>query len=124
MHKVFAVTLVLSAAFFIARGGAAEPWNLESKPFKGTYWLYSGTLIDRDAPTRTDRKISISITGQAAKEMFESMYPDNKTTCSTQKGGRERSKGDIFCAYGPSEGYVCTVGFNLRTGASIEGMVC
>lgn len=124
MRQIFTLAFAVAAAVSFNRVIGADTWSLESKPFKGTYWLYSGTLIDRDAPTRTDRKISISITGPAAKEMFDSMYPDDKIACSTEKGDRERSKGNIYCAYRPREGYTCAVGFNLRTGESIEGMIC
>lgn len=124
MRKFFASVLVLSGSASLAQGTGAEAWSLEYKPFKGMYWLYSGSLTERDAPTRTDRKISISITGPAAKEMFDSMYPDSKPTCSNQKGDRDRRKGNIYCTYSPREGYTCAVGFDLRTGRSIEGIVC
>lgn len=124
MRKILAIALAFSTMASTVHGREADTWSLAYKPFKGEYWLYSGTLIDRDAPTRIDRKISISITGSAAKEMFDSMYPDSKPTCSNQKGDRDRRKGNIYCTFSPREGYTCAVGFDLRTGASIEGMVC
>lgn len=124
MKKILAFLLAAGVIACIALGSDEESFSVAFKPFKGSYWLYSGTLDDRHPPTKNERKIAISIEGKAAKEMFDSMYPDAKSPCSDEKGHRERSKGNIYCAYNPREGYSCSVGFNLRTGESIEGIVC
>lgn len=93
------------------------------KPFKGSYLIYSGSLGEEQPPTAGDRKISFSVKGSVAKDMFESMSPDAKETCSDDKGHRERYKGNLSCVSDP-DGYVCHFGFNLRTGASISGASC
>lgn len=48
------------------------------KPLKGEYSIYSGELGNERAPTTNDRKLSIEISGPAAKDIFESLYPDVK----------------------------------------------
>jgi len=70
-------------------------------------------LGNAQAPTKNDRKLAIEIKGQAAKEIFDSIYPDAKVTCSSEKGERLRSKRDLWCAYMPSQGYRCFLSFNL-----------
>lgn len=111
-----ASTVLLSGAYAGEGGGY--------KPLKASYAIYSGTPGEKDAPTKTDRKIAIAIEGQAAKEIFDSLYPDAKVTCSDEKGERLRSKGEVWCSYTPSEKYRCFVGFNLRTGESYSGASC
>jgi hypothetical protein len=115
------VTVLLSAAH--AQEKAA--WPAPAKPLKAAeYTIYSGELGNEQAPTKNDRKLSIEISGQAAKEIFDSLYPDTKVTCSSEKGERLRRKRDVWCAYQPSEGYRCFLGVNLRTGESIPGGSC
>ena len=123
MKKTFvggiAAVTVLSAAY--ATGGA---WTGEFKPLKATYSVYSGDLGERVAPTKDERKLAIAIEGQAAKDIFDSMYPDARVTCSDEPGERLRSKGKVACIYQPRTGYHCSLGVNLRTGESISGASC
>lgn len=94
------------------------------KPLQADYVIYSGDLGEQMPPTKTDRKISINVTGQAAKDIFDAIYPDIKDTCSAEKGERERRKGNVWCFYQPGSGYECYFGFDLRTGRSIDGGEC
>jgi hypothetical protein len=95
------------------------------KPLKAEYTIYSGGLGDEQAPTLSERKLAIEITGQGAKDIFDSLYPDAKgVSCSDEKGERLRRKGHVWCAYSPSGGYRCFLGFDLRTGESIAGGSC
>jgi hypothetical protein len=94
------------------------------RPFKGDYAIYSGELGSQKAPTRGDRKASFIIEGQPAKEIFNSMSPDDKQTCSGEKGARSRTKGNVWCTYHPRDRYTCYFGFDLRTGKSIGGGIC
>ena len=95
------------------------------KPLKGEYSIYSGELGDEHAPTTNDRKLSIEISGPAAKDIFESRYPDAKgIQRSVENGQRLRRKGNVWCIYQPTDGYRCFLGFNLRTGDSIAGGSC
>jgi hypothetical protein len=96
-----------------------------AKPLKAEYTIYSGGLGDEQAPTRTERKLSIEITGQGAKDIFDSLYPDAKgVSCSREKGERLRRKGHVWCSYSPADGYRCFLGFDLRSGESIAGGSC
>jgi hypothetical protein len=91
---VVAVTL-LSVAY-----AAENSWTWDFKPLRATYSIYSGAPGERDAPTKKERKLAIAIDGQAAKEIFDSIYPDAKVTCSDEPGERVRSKGKVACTSG------------------------
>jgi hypothetical protein len=113
-------TVLLSLAY------AAEQahWPAPYRPFKGEYTIYSGELGDQQAPTHNDSKLSFIIQGQSAKDVFNAMPPDNKQTCSGEKGARSRSKGNVWCTFNPGDGYTCYFGFDLKTGKSIAGGIC
>lgn len=104
--------------------GAAAAQSVDRyKPLKGEYSIYSGELNDQSAPTLKERKISILVTGQAAKEMFELIGPDDKDAC-VASGDRSRSRKTLWCTYSASDGYTCYFGFDLKTGNSIAGGIC
>ena len=109
-----------------ASAASAEPLHSPApyRAFKGEYTIYSGDLGDQQAPARNDRKLSFIIDGQAAKEIFKAMPPDDKETCSGEKGTRSRSKENVWCTFNPEDGYTCYFGFDLRTGKSIAGGMC
>jgi hypothetical protein len=83
-----------------------------AKPLSAEYTIYAGSLGDEQAPTKDDRKLAIEVTGKAAKEIFDSLYPDVQGVSW------------VWCAYSPNGGYRCFLGFNLRTGESISGGSC
>lgn len=114
-----AVAMLLSAAY-----ANDKAWTWEFKPLKATYSIYSGSPGEREAPTKDERKLAIAIEGRAAQEIFDSIYPDAKVTCSDEPGERLRSKGKVACIYQPRTGYRCSLGVNLRTGESISGASC
>jgi hypothetical protein len=96
-----------------------------AKSLKAEYTIYSGGPGDEQAPTKTERKLAIEITGSGAKDIFDSLYPDAKgVACSSEKGERLRRKGHVWCAFSPRDGYRCFLGFDLRTGESIAGGSC
>jgi len=96
-----------------------------AKPLTAEYTIYSGSLGDEQQPTKDDRKIAFEVSGQPAKDIFESLYPDvQAVSCSDKKGERLRKKGRVWCVYTPEGGYRCFFGFNLRTGESIAGGSC
>lgn len=118
-------TIGTAALLSAALAQEKEIWPAPSKPLtKAEYTIYSGELENAQAPTRNDRKLSIEISGQAAKEIFDSIPPDSKVTCGNQKGERLRRKRDLWCAYLPGHGYRCFLGYNLQTGESIPGGSC
>lgn len=117
--------LTISAITLLSLAYASDQadWPAPYRQFKGDYTIYSGELGNQQAPTRNDRKLSFIIEGQPAKEIFDSMYPDNKETCAGE-GARARSKENVWCTYQPRRGYRCYFGFDLRTGKSIGGGIC
>jgi hypothetical protein len=119
--------VVLAGAISLAsqvQASDGKPWDDAFRPLKGEYLVYSGTLNESQQPTRNDHKVSFKVTGQAAKDLFDSLYPAEKNTCTSTEGYRERRKGEVFCTYDPQDGYACYFGFNLRNGKSIGGASC
>ena len=123
--KTLLASLVGATAFLsLAYAHPADGWGPDYKPFKASYSIYSGEPGDRIAPTKKDRKLAIYVEGPTAKEIFESIYPDAKVTCSEEQGERLRRKGEVWCIFQPRTGYRCFMGFDLRTGASLSGTSC
>jgi len=120
-------TLLIAALLVLSVGGQAQEkpvYPAPAKPLKAEYTIYAGGLGDEQAPTKDERKLSIEISGQGAKEIFDSLYPDAKVSCSGEPGERLRRKGHVWCSFAPANGYRCFIGFNLRTGDSIAGGSC
>jgi len=122
MKKTFLLSAAIASAFAFA--SASQPWEFVYKRLKGDFVVFGGFLGDTYAPTADDKKIAFSVTGEAAKEMFDAMGPDVKDTCGTEDGGRVRNKEAVSCRYRKKTGYVCDFGFDLRTGKAINGSVC
>jgi hypothetical protein len=122
MKRAFALALGAIVTLSVAYAADQGDW-WQYKPFKGSYLIYSGVLGEEQPPTSGDRKVSFSVSGPLAKEMFDSMYPDAKEACSNDKGHHERYKGKVSCVH-DLDGYTCHFGFNLRTGESISGASC
>lgn len=122
-YMIFSAAALLVSTNALAQGQAAYP--APTKPLTAEYTIYSGDLGDEQAPTKNERKLAVEVTGEAAKDIFDSIYPDiDGVKCSEEKGERLRRKGRLWCAYSPSAGYRCFFGFNLRTGQSISGGSC
>lgn len=64
------------------------------------------------------------ITGQLAREIFDSMGPDIKDTRGADEGGRVRRKQQVSCTYHPRDEFICYLGVNLKTGEVIPGSIC
>jgi len=122
MKKFLASGICAITSLTIAYAGEKNDW-WQYKSFKGSYLIYSNHLGEEQAPTQTERNASFMVTGAVAKDMFDSMYPDNKNGCSADPGYRERNKGNLSCTL-DKDGYTCHFGFNLRTGQSIAGASC
>lgn len=115
--------LVLGATMIsLASAAGLEDW----RPLRAEYVIFSGSyLAEREAPTATDRKLSVLLEGQPAKEIFDSIGPDLRDSCSAEDGGRDRRKGGVQCTYRRKDGsYRCWVGVNLRTGSSYPTVGC
>lgn len=122
----YLVALVAVLVSLHAHAEGKGKWTGKNKPLaNATYLVYSGEPGDRGPPTSADRKLAITIRGQAAKEIFDSIGPDAKgVSCSLEDGERMRSKGEVWCSYMPSDGYMCFLGFNLKTGEPHSGGTC
>ena len=118
------------AALLLAYSVASTAWGSDpadavpTTRLAGEQMIYAGSLGELAPPTSKDRKLSMTIRGQAAEEVFDSLGPDEKASCSETKGERLRGKGDVWCMFSPGRGYACFFGFDLRTGKSISGGIC
>jgi len=117
---VLGMSALLSFAYAAEQTRRPAPY----RALKGEYTIYSGSLDDQQALTRDDRKLSFIIEGPPAKEIFDAIPPNDKQTCSGEKGARSRTKGNVWCTFNQGEGYTCYFGFDLRTGKSIAGGIC
>jgi len=122
--KKFLLLVGVSSMLSLAFASQENDWSAPYRPFKGEYSLYSGSLGDQQAPTAKDRKVSFIIIGKPARELFDSMAPDDKVTCGAGRGMRSRTKGQLWCTFEQSDGYTCYFGFDLRSGKSIGGGIC
>ena len=103
-------------------------------PISGAHYrIFSGeTVAYSEAPRAKDRKLSILLRGQAAKEIFDSIGPDARAQdmCSTSNGDRERAKGAVQCTFTALKasetgmGYRCWVGVDLISGKGIPSVPC
>lgn len=103
----------------------SEDWT-GTKPIKGTYQVYGGTLSERLPPTAKDRKVSFMFKGPFAQDLFNQIGPDVKKedACSSAKDYRERQRGDLDCVYTKDSGYTCYMGLNVVNGKSTYGAIC
>ena len=125
------VVTVLAACGVVSLAFAADTLGTWQPLQDARYKIFSGeTVAYGEAPTATDRKLSIVVKGQAAKEIFDSIGPDAHETCSSEKGDRERTKGSVQCMYtakdvnAPGKGYRCWIGVNLISGQGIPTVSC
>jgi hypothetical protein len=122
------VKKILAAFALLAFGAAAsqspQVWQAVFRPFNGTYSIYGGGLGDPYAPKVGDRKMTFSVEGRIAREMFNAMGPDLKGVCGAEDGGRIRQRAEVSCSFHVKEGYHCDFGFDLISGRSIGGSIC
>jgi hypothetical protein len=120
MMPILAASAVLTQP---AQAGESEGQVLgQWDPIRASYLIHSGGATYPEPPTKADRALTILIEGKAAKEVFDLMGPDEKVTCSSEKGDRERRNKGACCVYtaklnNPKDfHYRCWIGVNLRTG--------
>jgi hypothetical protein len=81
-------------------------------------------LGDPVAPNQHNKNVAFSVTGRAAKQMFEAMGPDLKDVCGAGNVIQKRQRAALVCSFDPKYGYECSFGFDLVNGRSIGGSVC
>ncbi|WP_091871834.1 hypothetical protein [Massilia yuzhufengensis] len=129
MRKTIAA--VLAALGVVSLAVAADTLGTWQSLQDGRYKIFSGdTVAYGEAPTAKDRKLAIVVKGLGAKEIFDSIGPDARETCSSEKGDRERNKGAVQCMYtakaanDPGKGYRCWIGVDLMNGQGIPTVSC
>jgi len=137
MHKLWIAALTLACSI------AAPAWaqdngkdqapaqdQVQTKPLTGSY--YMAPPMDTDDPNAPNDHIFITITGDAAKEMWDAMKVD--TTPDECVGRMARWVKSLVC-YGPStqasqplgageSPYECYLGVNLKTAELEIGQDC
>jgi hypothetical protein len=115
------------AVVSLAYASTKKAWDGTYTPSTIHYLIYSNDLDEAQAPTRTDQRLSVAVTGELAKQIFDSIGPDLKLACGTTLGMRQRQRGDVDCSYDkdqPASPYTCHFGIDLRKGKSIAGATC
>jgi len=127
MNARISFTIAVLATLYSLAPAAAEKqgnWDGRSKPLKGDYQVYGGTLSERLPPTQKDRKVSFMFTGPLAKELFSQIGPDLKEACGAGPDHRTRRRGDLSCIWTTEDGYACYFGLDVPTGKSTHGSIC
>ncbi len=115
------------ACLSVTYAAAKKEWDGTYASATIHYLVSSNDLDEAQAPTPADPRLSIAITGDLARQMFDAIGPDLKVSCGTSLGMRQRQRGDIDCSYDKEQStspYTCHFGFNLRKGKSIAGATC
>lgn len=122
MSKIILFLLCSCYSLYATGSDTPEPF----KKLSGIYQIYGGGLGDPVPPSPHDQKIMFSITGPAAKDIFDAIGPDKKDICSQHSRTRVRSKDDenLSCRKSETGQYDCNFGFDLRSGKSIGGVIC
>ena len=123
--KKSSVFFLLTYGVLAAAAGSDQAPGPHRK-LDGVYRVYGGGLGDPVAPTAKDKKVMFSVTGPAARELFDALGPDKKDVCTEGSGTRVRARDNdnLFCMRSAEGEYACNFGFDLRTGKSIGGIVC
>lgn len=125
--KCVALIVAGIACASLAYAGGKREWDGNYTSATIHYLFYSNDLDEAKPPTPTDRRMSFAVTGDLARQIFDSIGPDLKVACGTTLGMRQRQRGDVDCSYDkeqPSSPYTCHFGFSLRNGKSIAGSTC
>jgi hypothetical protein len=123
IYLLAAVVTVVSLAY----AGTNRIWDGKYAPSTIHYLIYSNDLDEAKAPTPGDQRLSVAITGDLAKQMFDAIGPDLKEACGTTLGMRQRQRGDVDCSFDKDQRgspYTCHFGIDLRKGRSIAGSTC
>ena len=124
--KVAAFCLLPSAYAYDVPNDPSGLW----KQLPAIYKIHSGIVADRTPATQKDRTLTVSITGAAAKEIFDSIGPDTPNQCGPEPGERNRRKKGAWCKYtaqdaNSKEGpYHCYIGIDLLSGQSTVAVSC
>lgn len=118
---LFPLLLVLTVSFWPTC--AASQDEAHGK-FSGEYTFYSLHLGDTGPPTKKDTKLNIWMSGSFAAQLYRRLGNEAQgQSCSDSVDIRE--KGNLVCSRVRATGEVnCGLGFDLRSGKSVLGMIC
>jgi len=121
-HKGLLMIVLLAAAAAYAGG----EWQFALRPADASYVLYGQDLGDPAAPSRADSKVAFEVRGPGAREIFDSIGPDQKGVCTSDPDTAYRSRdgGRLVCTRHGKREYTCRFGFDLESGKSIGGSIC
>ncbi|GAB2879127.1 hypothetical protein GCM10027277_55470 [Pseudoduganella ginsengisoli] len=111
----------------LALAASPKAWDGTYVSFTGRFLIYSKNLDEKAAPTAKDRRISFFVEGALAKQLFDSIGPDEKDACGASADLRVRERGDVSCTLDrldKKSPYTCHFGLDLRYGKSIAGSTC
>jgi len=91
-----------------------------------SYRLYGSGLGDPKAAKPNDKKVAFSIEGNAARQIFDAIGPDQRDPCIEGSGMRVRHKDHdhLTCTLSKQNDYAYSFGFDLVSGKSIGGSIC
>ena len=132
MRPTYCLLFGTAAVLLSAASAADLPGDPSGlwKPFPAIFKIHSGVVADRTPPTQKDRKLTINVSGAAARDLFESIGPDVQQTCNDGQGDRDRRRKGIYCTYDPADEkakdgpYRCWIGVNLVTGEAENNVSC
>src|SRR6185437_1187862 len=124
--KIRGAALMISSAMLIAIAFDANAAGDDgSHPLKGDYSEYSGLPGDSDLPTKKDAKVTIHITGNLAKDLFQHLGPSvEKADYCSIEGDTYRSRRDLVCVLRHKAEAECWLGLDPATGKTFGGVVC
>lgn len=88
----------LDAVIAVSFAHAADRSGLW-KPMPVLFKIHSGIVSDRTPATPNERWLTVNIEGRAAKDIFDAIGPDAISSCSGDKGDRERREKGLWCVY-------------------------
>lgn len=130
MRKVLMAGAMLIVCGFIGTAVAQDAAEVQPKPLTGSY--YMAPPMDAEDPNAPDDHIYMTVTGDAAKAMWDAMKVD--TTPDECIGRMARQVQSLVCygaatpmsgSLGPNDSpYECYLGLNLKTAQLEIGEDC
>jgi hypothetical protein len=126
-------SLIVACVLFgaLSAKAAVAVWDYADRRFSGSYVIYGGSPEQQEAhaPAPGDAKVAFSVRGAAAKEIFEAIGPRSaqrappQRSCPGHPDIRVRERDALICRHSPKDGYWCSFGFDLSTGAGTWGIL-
>lgn len=116
MRALFRMMLALGGVLALSPGaGAGNPVKLQ-----GDYQL-AGRLDHKGSPTQGASHLYVSLTDQAARDLYESLPGDPREDACT--GYKFKAWGNVGCyEIEPNDRYLCSFSIDLERGAVEAGL--